>query len=367
MGEIKKPMRFLDRLNSWVRRIKPAPGNGGGGAEHYLDLLVKEPGNAKAHLKLAEFHQKKGEKEKAIAEYLLAAEIFMKNNFYARAMAIYKQIPKQDPTLDHVYLKIADIYRKMGFTGDALAQYKLLLHHYSSRGMTEKAREVLNLMLEADPEKNCLGEEVPTASETESSRTPKSERSTPVEVEIKAQAGARDPFFDLGAELGSSRSPEIIAVKEVSTQKMSGFEDILKELKETSGPSTAYPQFNYQMGLACREMGFLDEAIEQFKIAHKKGQSSHETLHMLGLCYKEKGTWEEALDSFEKTLKSKAIPREKAQEAKYEKGLILKELGRIEEAMALMKEIHHENPGFRREEISRIVGLSLGSESTTKR
>jgi tetratricopeptide (TPR) repeat protein len=360
-------MGLLEMLNVWVKKVKPGAANGSGEADHYLGLLLKEPGNAKAHLKLAEFHQKKGEKEKAISEYLLAAEIFMKNSFYARAMAIYKQIPKQDPTLDHVYLKIADIYRKMGFTGDALAQYKLLLHHYNSRGMAEKAREVLDLMLEADPEKNCLGEQAGGLPETIRLQEAQAEGSLAPEMEKLGASIPPDPFFDLGAQLGAGAPPVAFGAKEVTTQKMSGFEDILKELKETSGPSPAYPQFNHQMGIACREMGFFDDAIEQFKIAHKKGQSSFEALHMLGLCYKDKGIWEEALESFERALKTKGIPPEKSLEAKYEKGLIYKELGKIEEAMALMKEIFNENPGFRKEEISKIVGISLPSGPATKR
>ena len=360
-------MGLLDKLNGFIKMVKPDPANGAGGADHYLDLLIKEPGNAKAHLKLAEFHQKKGEKEKAISEYLLAAEIFMKNSFYARAMAIYKQIPKQDPTLDHVYLKIADIYRKMGFTGDALAQYKLLLHHYNSRGMTEKAREVLTLMLEADPERNCLGEQTRTFSGTTRLQESQMEGSLASESGKTIEPVPKDPFFDLGAELGSGTSLEAGGAKEVMTQKMSGFEDILRELKETSGPSPAYPQFNYQMGIACREMGFFEDAIDQFKIAYKKGQSSFEALHMLGLCYKDKRSWEEALDSFERALKTKGIPPEKSLEAKYEKSLIYKELGKVEETMALMKEIHNENPSFRKEEISKIVGPSFSSGSAMKR
>ncbi len=360
-------MGLLDRLNGIVKKVKADSANGAGGADHYMDLLVKEPGNAKAHLKLAEFHQKKGEKEKAIAEYLLAAEIFMKNSFYARAMAIYKQIPKQDPTLDHVYLKIADIYRKMGFAGDALAQYKLLLHYYNSRGMAEKAREVLDLMLETDPEKNCLGEQEKSFSGGIRLRDPQTEGPLASSSERISESAAKEPFFDLGAELGAGLSMETIGAKEILTEKMSGFEDILRELKETSGPSPAYPQFNYQMGIACREMGFLDDAIEQFKIAIKKGQSSFEALHMLGLCYKEKGSWEEALESFERALKTKGIPPEKSLEVKYAKGLVFKGLGKTEEAMALMKEIHNENPNFRKDEMSKIVGIPITPGSATKR
>jgi tetratricopeptide (TPR) repeat protein len=362
-------MGFFDKLNELVKKVKPGPANGSNSLAQYMDLLVKEPGNAKAHLKMAEFYQRKGDKQKAISEYLLAAEIFMKNNFYARARAIYKQIPKQDPTLDHVYLKIADIYRKMGFTGDALAQYKLILHHYNSRGMVDKAREVMDLMLEVDPEKSSLGEQSQALQEAFKVRSEEASSASVLEREKgkKSDTAAKDPFFDLGAELDAGKSMETVVSKEIVTEKMSGFDDILRELKEISGPSTAYPHFNFQMGMACREMGFFDDAIEQFKIAGKKGQSPFESANMLGLCYKEKGMWEEARQAFEKALKVKGIPQEKSLEVKYELGLICKEQGKIEEAMDLLREITNENQGFRKEEISRMVGGSPHPESAMKR
>jgi pentatricopeptide repeat protein len=362
-------MGFFDKLNELVKKVKPGPVNGSSGPEQYMDLLIKEPGNAKAHLKLAEFYQRKGEKQKAISEYLLAAEIFMKNNFYARAMAIYKQIPKQDPTLDHVYLKIADIYRKMGFAGDALAQYKLILHHYNSRGMMDKAREVMDLMMEVDPEKNSLGEQSKVLQETFKFRDSESSEASPSEPgrERRTDGAPQDPFFDLGAELGREKTMDAVAVKEVVTEKMSGFDDILKELKEISGPSTAYPHFNYQMGMACREMGFFDDAIEQFKVAFKKGQTPFESANMLGLCYKERGKWEEAREAFERALKIKGILQEKSLEVKFEIALICKEQGKIAEAMDVLREIANENQGFRREEISKMVGGSSHPESAMKR
>jgi len=362
-------MGFFDKLNELVKKVKASPANGSNGVDQYLDLLVKEPGNAKAHLKMAEFYQRKGDKQKAISEYLLAAEIFMKNNFYARAMAIYKQIPKQDPNLDHVYLKIADIYRKMGFAGDALAQYKLILHHYNSRGMVDKAREVMDLMLEVDPEKSSLGEQSKALQEAFKFQNREATSASALETGKgkKTDTAAKDPFFDLGAELDAGKSMESVVSKEIVTEKMSGFDDILRELKEISGPSTAYPHFNYQMGMACREMGFFGDAIEQFKIACKKGQSPFESANMLGLCYKEKGMWEEARQAFEKALKVKGIPQEKSLEVKFEMGLICKEQGKIEEAMDLLREITNENQGFRKEEISRMVGGSPHAESAMKR
>ena len=118
--------------------------------EQFQDQVEKDPANARSHLKLAEFYQKKREKKKAIIEYLLAADIFAKNNQYAEAMAIYKQVPKQDPSLEYVYLKIADIYRKMGFLGDAFAQYRILVNHYDKLGRKDKAIEIMGLIAELD-------------------------------------------------------------------------------------------------------------------------------------------------------------------------------------------------------------------------
>src|SRR4030042_2797164 len=99
-------MELLNKLSSFLKKEKTREVDR---LEQSLEQVVNGPGNARAHLKLAEIYQKKGEKRKAIAEYLLAAEIFAKNNQYVEAMAIYKQVPKQAPSLDHVYLKIADL------------------------------------------------------------------------------------------------------------------------------------------------------------------------------------------------------------------------------------------------------------------
>lgn len=327
----------------------------------YLTLVKKEPGNAKAHLKLAEMYQKKGDKKKAISEYLIAAEIFLKNQFYARAMAIYKQVPKQDPSLDHVYLKIADIYRKMGFLGDAFSQYRILVQHYDNQGAKDKALEVLSLMADMDPRKGDLKEKIQVYKHN-------------INLDKEGEgAGADHPgallpappveekkgvFFDLGAVLESAEPPEMTDFKEISTmEKIYGFEEIFKELKETSGPSAVDPNFNYNLGVASREMGFLDDAIEQFQIALVKEQNPFESANMLGLCYKEKGQWNEAGQAFRRAMQTTGVSKEKILEVKYELGLIYKEQGKKEEALSLLREISAGDKKYRdaKDEIARIT------------
>jgi tetratricopeptide (TPR) repeat protein len=326
----------------------------------YLTLVKKEPGNAKAHLKLAEMYQKKGDKKKAISEYLIAAEIFLKNQFYARAMAIYKQVPKQDPSLDHVYLKIADIYRKMGFLGDAFSQYRVLVQHYDRQGEKSKALEILSLMADMDPRKGDLKEKIQTYKHNISPNK-KGEgeetdgaRDLPTGSLVEEKKGA---FFDLGAVLDSAEPPEMTDFKEISTmEKIYGFEEIFKELKETSGPSAVDPNFNYNLGVASREMGFLDDAIEQFQIALGKEQNPFESANMLGLCHKEKGQWNEAAEAFQRAMQTAGISKEKILEVKYELGLVYKEQGRTEEALGLLREISAGEKKYReaKDEIARL-------------
>jgi len=336
--------------------------------DRYLNLVKKEPGNANAHLKLAELYQKQGDKKKAIAEYLMAAEIFLKNQFYARAMAIYKQVPKQDPSLDHVYLKIADIYRKMGFSGDAFAQYRILLQHYDSQGSKDKALEVLSLMADMDPRKTDLQEKIKAYKNSLNGQKESAVGSAPAGVGDESQVLAMDPtaeeekksdFFDLGAMLESVEVPPTSDSKEISAmEKIYGFEEIFKELKENSGPSAVDPNFNYNLGVASREMGFTDDAIEQFLIALEKDQNPFEAANLLGLCYKDKEQWEEAAQAFQRALRVEGVPPEKILAVKYELGLIYKRQGKTEAALELLREISAADQRFRdaKKEIARRMG-----------
>jgi tetratricopeptide (TPR) repeat protein len=341
-------MGIMDKLGSLLKKEESKDQDS---VKRYLSVVKKEPDNATAHLKLAEIYQKKGEKKKAIAEYLMAAEIFLKNQFYARAMAIYKQVPKKDPSLDHVYLKIAEIYRKMGFLGDAFAQYRILVQHYDKMGMKDKALEVLSLMAEMDPRKADLKERIQIHQTNLSLGKEGIPRESGMPQVFPAELPGREKhegFFDLGAELDSVEPAPMSDLKEISTmEKIYGFEEIFKELRETSGPSSVDPNFNYNLGVASREMDFIDDAIEQFEIALEKNQCPFEAANMLALCHKEKGQWEKAAQAFQKALQVERIPKDQILKVKYELGLIYKQQGKTEKALGLLREISSSDPKVR--------------------
>ncbi len=315
--------------------------------EKYLKLTEHEPENDKAHLKLAEIYEKKGEIEKSASEYLLVADIFAKKKFYAGAMAIYKKLVKQDPSADHVYLKIADIYRKMGFLGDALVQYRALVGHYESLGMKDKAAEVMKLMDQMDPRK--------TGSKGSGFKS--------VAQSPKGEVTLAH-YFDLRNELKAAEPLEIKAAQELSMERFYGIQDIFKELKEIGGPSAVDPHFNFDLGAAYVKAGFFEDAIEQLQVAIAGGQNPFEAASMLAFCYKKKGMLDEACQSFEKALQVEGIPREKTMNVKYELGLLYKELGRREEGLNLLREVatFDQEVRYAKDEATKLAGANVRSE-----
>ena len=85
------------------------------------------------------------------------------------------------------------------------------------QGRKDKALEIMGLMAELDPRKIALEEKVQNLTD------------------VLILQEVKEGFTD---HRGGS--------KEISTlEKVYGFEDILKELKEVTSPSLAYPNFNY--------------------------------------------------------------------------------------------------------------------------
>jgi tetratricopeptide (TPR) repeat protein len=320
---LRKPMKFINKFSGI---LKIGKGKAGCDVEKYLDRVDKEPGNTKAHLKLAKSYEKRGEMGEATKEYLLAAASFTRSGHYPQALTVYKHILKENPSLDRVELKIAELYGKMGELENAYSVYERLLNVYNKQGRDDKAQEVMCLMAELSMQ-TTTGGKVRSSSEGAQLAGPPSANATsgnipkpmPSDGEKKKVAKVA---FDLGAELETHQPMEVKGFSKITAEKIYGFNDIFKELKRTDTPSTEFPDFNFHMGVACRQMGYIDEAIEQFRLALEKGQNPCEAAHLLGRCFWDKGLREEARRSFEIALKVEGIPQEKIREIKDDLALV---------------------------------------------
>ena len=278
-----------------------------------LERIIEEPMNAHTHLKVAEIYQKNGEKQKALSQYLKAAEIFCDTGQYPKGLAIYTRVLKENPQQELVKLGLADIYKKMGFFAKAFTQYHNLYCSYILAGAEDKALEMLGFMADLDPHKftldetNNLGPQ--DLEKVKGQKT--SEEATEITSDDPPEE-EKESFFDLATMLEPHNPFESDKFKSVTMEEGYGFERIFEELKQTRGVEKLYHNYNYQMGLVCKKMGLIDEAIKQFEVALEKKEKPIEASKLLNQCLKDKRCREEARKSSGRVLQEEAIAKDAA-------------------------------------------------------
>ena len=239
-------------------------------------------------------------------------------------MATHKNLSK-DPFEETGYLELAKTYLKMGRLKDARAECKILARHYESLGMKDKAARVMAFMAKIDsstagPKKEITGLKPPMKS-----KAPEVANNGPKEAGIRdatIDEKGKDTFFDLAAELETVKSGG------TRDQQPPGGGENPRKLTPFGGPRPMDPDFHYNPGV---------ERLEGGRIYEKK-QNVFEPPHSLGLRFKKKSRREGAHPVLTKASRVDGISREKILAAKFEMGLILKEQGKMEEALDLLKE-----------------------------
>ncbi len=156
-----------------------------------------------------------------------------------------------------------------------------------------------------------------------------------------------DNFFDLAAELESelTEEEEPIALAE----EEQSLEEIFKEFKkgvEQQLDSEDYDT-HYNLGIAYKEMGLIDEAIGEFQLASKDPKRAVECASMLGLCFLEKGMPQLAIKWYRKGIEIPEISEEEHLGLLYDLGVAYQEVGDTENAQKALLEVYGMNTNYR--------------------
>ncbi len=165
-----------------------------------------------------------------------------------------------------------------------------------------------------------------------------------------------DNFFDLAAELESELADEDEAIS-LSEEEQS-LEEIFKEFKkgvEQQLDSEDYDT-HYNLGIAYKEMGLIDEAIGEFQLASKDPKRAVECASMLGLCFLEKGMPQLAIKWYRKGLEMPEITEEEHIGLLYDLGSAYQEVGDTDNAQKAFMEVYGMNSNYR-DIVSRIKQL----------
>ena len=117
-------------------------------------------------------------------------------------------------------------------------------------------------------------------------------------------------------------------------------------VKFAHGHDSADAQSHYDLGVAFREMGLFDEAINEFRQAFTDDSRRLECLILQGSCIRDKGD----LANAEKILQTLMVPHlsvDDASSVKYELALTYSAAGKSDLYLDLLTEIDKSNSGFR--------------------
>jgi pilus assembly protein FimV len=165
-----------------------------------------------------------------------------------------------------------------------------------------------------------------------------------------------DNFFDLAAELESELADEEEAIS-LSEEEQS-LEEIFREFKkgvEQQLDSEDYDT-HYNLGIAYKEMGLIDEAIGEFQLASKDPKRAVECASMLGLCFLEKGMPQLAIKWYRKGIEMPEVTEDEHVGLLYDLASAYQEVGDTDNAQKAFMEVYGMNSNYR-DIVSRIKQL----------
>lgn len=116
----------------------------------YQKLVASFPKDVRNRQKLAELLSRADQIDAALSEYEIVAASYTETGFYLKAIAVYKQMQKLEPSRVEFFSKLAELNVKQGLIGNALSEYRGLVTFYEQNGLAVEAIPVLEKMLELD-------------------------------------------------------------------------------------------------------------------------------------------------------------------------------------------------------------------------
>ncbi len=207
-----------------------------------------------------------------IAEEALRLEPNSVRHHQKRVELAYRQGDKS--RLADAYLELADALLRSGEADKALAVYQRVLEHDP---LSVRAKSAVDTLAPPPPPPDRKG-------------AARASRPEPVTLET-----AGGTFVDLGAMLLEEEGPKDTRMRiqdeEPSGDEEKDFASMLTAFKKGIEENVDESDFqsHYDLGVAYKEMGLLDEAIAEFQKALRGADGRLKSSEALGLCFYEKG------------------------------------------------------------------------------
>jgi tetratricopeptide (TPR) repeat protein len=174
--------------------------------------------------------------------------------------------------------------------------------------------------------------------------------------------GATGDFVDLASDLDRSLAEEQKVVSDQEQQSLEGpghtLDEIFRAFKQGVEQQVDSQDYDthYNLGIAYKEMGLVDEAIGEFQFAARDPARLVECCGILGLCFRDKGMPELALKWYRKGLDMPNVGEHEAMGLRYDIAEVYHEQGDHTAALKFYTEVFGMDSTYR-DVAAKIRGL----------
>ncbi len=367
----------------------------------YKELLELNPADENVQAKIKELEKELGfdkispevfVKEKPAKEVLAKADEYISQDLMGEATDLLDKLKGKEPDNIEARIKLKEIYIKLKEKDKAIGECLFIAELYEKKGDLEAKNTIIAEATGLNPEDPRLitinmpspdidevgaAPEKPTeaapvseaASAPDAAPAPGTEKSTKAlheqmeEADFYAQQGLVDEAVNLYQKMLSSFpdnedvrkklneiKPEEVPAEEAKPTGAvdSDIQDIFKEFKkgieeELGGEDS---DTRYNLGIAYKEMGLVEDAIREFKISAKDPKKAVQSSSMLALCYMEKKIYPLAIQEFKKVYESVSSDHDNYLGAKCDLADAYVKNKDYGNSLKLYTEIHAKDPKF---------------------
>jgi tetratricopeptide (TPR) repeat protein len=267
--------------------------------EELESRVADDPDDAEAHQALGEALIEAGERERGIEELDIATGGFESAGNRPHAQGLVDEILRLDPNSVRHRQKQVEFAFKSGDKAGLIEAYLELADTLLRGDLADKARAVYERVVEHDPGNDraraalAMLAPPPEPPKREGKVAAKDAR-----MRVRDEAGEAGDFVDLGAMiLEEDEAPRDTRMKvedeEPSGNEEQDFREMLARFRQGIDENIEETDFqsHYDLGVAFKEMGLLDEAIAEFQKALRAPEGKLRTSEALGVCFHDKGAF----------------------------------------------------------------------------
>jgi tetratricopeptide (TPR) repeat protein len=217
---------------------------------------------------------------------------------------------------------------------------------FLQQGLLDDARGALENLLAFYPEHPVVKRKLAELDSKAASPSRVDGVAKPAEAFDLGPEGA-DASFDIARELAELGGGAPAVDEEFQYSVEDVFNQFKKGVEQTVKPEDSAT--HYDLGIAYKEMGLLDDAIHEFETALQGNDKKKEVdcLSMIGLCQSAKGDGRAAIAAFRRALASDHLTRDAAKAIHYELAGAYEGTGDREVALHYFQRVLKADPAFR--------------------